>query len=317
MVWRRLFHRDHEPEDERQEAPDRPAEPTPHSAQSTTNPFAGEEQPARKFPLHMQQAPTQRQRPGSADPRTRLATLRQRRTAVMYDVEQGELAREDDNPWKQRASLLTEALDTVQADRDEAVKVKPQPYVPLDSTPIRDPRVTFENEIATVAFSIGDQRFDYEELQDWAERGHQVIRGDLARTHGSPEPFLPNNVPTDLRKPFQEHLDLSLFVYATDLRDRAVNGEPMPEVTTLADLAQPCPVCGGWTDVLGRCQSCARRNARIQELDRERNRLLSERAEELEEQHRVAERLPVARRRLADIDTEIATVERSLDQSGT
>ena len=95
-------------------------------------------------------------------------------------------------------------------------------------------------------------------------------------------------------------------MFASDLRDRTLDGEPVPAAATLADLARPCPQCGGWTDWRGTCQACASRAAAAASLKREERRLLDERAAEAEEQHRVAERLPLARRRLRDLDAQIA-----------
>lgn len=317
MVWRRIFHRDSEPDDTHDNTPRTAGDHQghgSHSAQPSANPPAGETQSDHAVPPHMQEALTQQpeRRPRNDDPRSRLAKLQRRRTAVLYDVEQGEMAHDDDNPWKQRAALLTEALETVEGDRAETVHAGKEPYYPVAPIPIRNPEVTFQDEAATVAFDIGDQHFSWEEPLDWAERGRQVIRGDLVQTTGSIDPLLPDDVPPGLRDPLRSHLELSLFVHATDLRERTLEDDPQPSELTLAELARPCPECGGWTDVLGRCQACARRNARIQQLAQERNRLLSERSEELEEEHRMAERLSIARRRLADIDREITSLEQSI-----
>ncbi len=312
MVWRRIFNRDSESEKPQYSAFSQDDEHASHSVQPLENPPANEAHAARRIPLHMQQALSgQRRKPETDDPQARLATLRRRRTAALYDAEQGEMAQAEDNPWRERAELLTESLETVESDRAAVIQIDKQPYHPVEPAPIRDLNVDLDNDIATVAFDIGKERFRWEEPRDWAERGRQVIRDDLVRTSGATDPLLPGDVPAALRDPLRAHLDASLFVLATDLRDQALNDEPMPTGLTLADLARPCPKCGGWTDVLGRCQACARRHARIQQLDQERNRLLSERAEELEEEHRMAERLSIARRRLADIDTEIATLERA------
>ena len=317
MVWRRIFRRSPEPEDSSREASNDSDSEASHSVKPSENPPDSGTNRSRSMPPHMQRAIEQHQRPAPRgdDPRERLATLRRRRTAVLYDIEQGEMAHREDNPWKQRVALLGEALETVEQDRKAAGQVEPAPFHPLDSTPIQRSNVGFENDVAIVTFTIGNEAFVYEEPLDWAERGHQVTRGELARTSGSSEPLLPTNLPEELREPLRNHLDLSLFVFASELRDRALNDEPLPDHPTLADLAPPCATCGGWTDYLGRCQHCARRNARIQELDRERGRLMDERSEELEEEHRMAERLPVARRRLADIDTEIAKVERQVAEN--
>lgn len=311
MVWRRIFNRDPEPNETQDSASRQDDEQRSHSAQPSANPPASDDQLTRAIPLHLRQALSQQRRgPATDDPQARLATLRRRRTAALYDVEQGEQAQADDNPWRQRAELLTESLATVESDRAGVLHARNEPYHPVKPVPIRDLHVDLDNDIATVTFAIGNERFRWEEPRDWAERGHQLIPGELVRVSGSTEPLLPEDVPEELRDALRAHLDLSLFVLATDLRDRSLNDEPLPTGPTLADLARPCPLCGGWTDILGRCQACARRNARVQQLDLERNRLLSERAEELEEEHRMAERLPIARRRLADIDTEIATLER-------
>ncbi|HEV2129045.1 MAG TPA: hypothetical protein VGR22_10545 [Thermomicrobiales bacterium] len=291
MVWRRLFHR--QPNDEQRPA----AQPD-----------------ERTLPPHLKEQLKQRPRRtgDAADLRRRLAALRKRRTDALYDIEQGELALEDDNPWKQRIELLGETLETVEADYAEAEEVEPGPYHPLPETPIEDMRVAIENDVATVSFRVGDEPFAYEEPLDWAERGHQIARTELRRTAGDPSTVVPDNVPDELRDELHSHLENSLFVLATVLRDATLDEEPVPEKVTLADLARPCSTCGGWMDVRGRCQHCARRKLRLQELFRERDRLLSERAAEIEEQHRMAERLPLARRRLNDVEAEIAQIEEQL-----
>lgn len=313
MVWRRIFRRESDPEPKTQGESSTSDQASAHSAQPSANPPTDVGHPAPRIPLHMQQSLSQRQQTGTSDPHARLAALRRRSVAATYDLEQGELALHDYNPWKQRAELLTEALGTIQQDRAEAELVATGPVYPLAETPVGDRVVTFEHDVATVTFTINDHAFRYEEPLDWAERGHQVVRGDLVKVAGSVDPLVPEDAPGELREPLRAHLELSLFVFATELRERTLDEEPLPGNVTLADFAPPCPVCGGWTDYLGRCQACARRKAEIQELDRERNRLLSDRAAEFEEERRVAERAPIARRRLHDIDTEIETIERSLE----
>lgn len=295
MVWRRIF----------QPQPD-PEEPAGEDAKAALPPHLAERFGAR------------RREPGSPaeELRRRLARLRNQQQATRYDIEQGELAIEEDNPWKQRIGLLGEALETVEADYRAAEAVAPGPFHPLPDTPIDGMDVAVENDVARVRFAIGDERFVYEEPLDWAERGHQITRSELVRVAGDPAALVPADTPAALRDELLRHLTGSIFVLATVLRDRTLDEEPLPEEITLADLARPCPTCGGWTDYRGRCQYCARRAARLQELFRERDRLLNERAAEIEEQHRAAERLPLARRRLADIEREIAATEARLEEAG-
>jgi hypothetical protein len=296
MVWRRMFHPDDEPDTPRndEEPPERP--------------------PQRAVPPHVaERLNLQPRRTGSAvDLRRRLARLQNQREQVAYDIAQGELALEDDNPWKQRVALLTETLETVEADRERAERAEPEPYWQVPPTPITDVAAEIENNVATVRFAVADEQFTYEEPLDWAERGHQIARTELRRVDGDPAKVLPGDVPSTLRDPLLAHLDHALFVFATVLRDSQLDEAPLPTGVTLADLARPCPTCGGWMDSRDRCQACARRKMRLQELFQERGRLLNERAAEIEEQHRMAERLPLARRRLKDIEAEIAVLERKV-----
>lgn len=309
MVWRRLFHQEPDNTDE-----SRSDDRSQHGASPET-PAGGRPGGDRSLPPHLQQqlGARRRQTGEPGDLRRRLATLERRRTATLYDIEQGELAASEDNPWKQRIRLLTEALETVEQDYKAAEEVDPGPYHPLPETPVTDIAVTFEEDVATVRYRVGNEPFVYEEPLDWAERGHQITRLELRQVTGDAEKLVPGDTPPELRDALLQHLQTSLFVLATVLRDRTLDEEPLPERIMLADLARPCPTCGGWTDYRGRCQNCAKRTARLQELFRERTKLLNDRAAEVEEQHRMVERLPLARRRLADVEREIAKLEEQME----
>lgn len=319
MVWRRLFGHQPEPEDDRDsDTEQRPAEEPSPSAEAPPGVNPRRPSGERRLPPHLAEHFGKRERPtgGVADLKRRLTTMKGRRTPALYDIEQGELATAEDNPWKQRIALLSESLETVEADRTEAAVIAPGPYHPVPATPITDISIPFENDVATVLFTVGDRQFVYEEPLDWAERGHQIARTELIRAKGEPALLVPEDTPPDMRDELHRHLEHSLFVLATELRDRALDEEQLPENLTLADLAKPCPECGGWTDFRGGCQYCARRKIRLQDLFRERDRLLDERASEMEEQHRLAERLPLARRRLADVEREIEELERKIAEAG-
>jgi hypothetical protein len=259
----------------------------------------------------MEERGTERPRSRLASNDERMARMQRQRLAILYDIEQGEIASEPENPWQNRIELLTEAMAAVQDDLRDVAETTPSPWHPLPATPVTDVVVDTE-DAATVAFAIEGNRFTYAEELDWAERGHQLARPELEPIEGDVTPLLPEDVPELLRGPLATHLIDSLFVFATDLRDRQLDGEPLPTGPTLADMGKPCPACGGWTDWRGRCEACTVRKARQLELKREETRLLGERSREAEERHRLVERLPVARRRLADLDTEIAAIERSL-----
>jgi hypothetical protein len=237
----------------------------------------------------------------------RFEQLKRRREGAMYDLSQAELALKDDNPWRQRVQLLTEALEAVERDLEELDNLPRREVPSLPSTPIEILEVMAE-EPAAISFRIGDQTFRYEEDLDWAERGGPVVHGELQHRSGDPEALVPKSVPAELQSELVDHLVDSLFVFATDLRDRALTGEPRPAAPTLADLARPCPKCGGWQDWRGNCSECKRRQWRRQQLEAEGERLDGERTAEIEDQAKWSERLPVARKRLAEIDAEIAAL---------
>ena len=269
---------------------------------------------APTLPPHMQRLVGERskarpQRHASVEERR--AQYDRKRLAIQYDIEQGHLATEPENPWTHRIELLTEALGTIEDDLKAESEAPPTPFYPLPPIPIND--ITIErNRGITVSFTIDGHRFVFAETLDWAERGHRVSQPEFRATDGDVGKLIPAETPPELQEPLKRHLTDSLAVFATDLRDRALDNEPMPTSATLADLARPCKACGGWADWRGRCDTCTNRKARMQSLRLEQTRLLRERANEAEERHRMAERLPVARRRLADLEAEIAAFERSL-----
>ena len=246
--------------------------------------------------------------PGTAAKRQRLEQLRKRRELVAFDVDRAESAVRPDNPWQERIDLLGESIATVEADLAALDALPPEPTFPLPETPITEIEAT-AGEPAAVRFAIGSERFLFEEETDWDQRGGPRVRGDLRQRAGDAATLVPSAAPSDRRDALARHLADSVAVFATDLRDRALDGEPLPAAPTLADLARPCPECGGWRDWHGHCDACAQRAWRRQQLQQEIARLDSERTEEAEERHKWAERLLIARRRLADVDAEIARLE--------
>ncbi|MGI8643641.1 MAG: hypothetical protein ACR2LS_05945 [Thermomicrobiales bacterium] len=237
----------------------------------------------------------------------RQADLERRRQGLIFDIDQGELAQTKPNPWSERIALLDETLTTIAADR-EAVEAAPQaPFCQVPDVPIHIRDVT-SGEPATVRFDIGAERFFYAEEIDWDQRGGAIVQGDLRHQKGDVAAIVPADTPEELRPPLARHLAASTLTFATALRDWALAGEPLPIGPTLRDLASPCPKCGGWSEWGGRCPACAERDLQLQELHTEMLRIQDERATEAEIRHRLMERIPIARRRLADVEAELATL---------
>lgn len=299
MPWKRFWKR-----------ADRDDEPAPTSA--TTAAPAADGNAQRRLPPHLARLAGRERPPAPAGPAgddraRRLRSLEQRRNGMLYEVRQGEQAEAEDNAWTQRIDLLTEALATISDDLTRLDAAPKRPYHPVPPTPVSIERVD-AGDTARVSLRVGDQRFDYSDDPDWAERGHQITRTELVRRSGDPSRLVPDDTPEELRAALERHLSDSLFVLATDLRDRRLDDEPFPDRIVLSDLARSCPACGGWMDWRGTCQACAQRAAAAAELRREQTRLLDERAAAAEERHRLIERLPLARRRLRDVEVEIAAL---------
>jgi hypothetical protein len=234
-----------------------------------------------------------------------LSMLRNRRETVLFDLEQAELALQPENPWRDRVALLDEALAAVQSDRERVRNESEPAGRPVPATPIEE-IATSEGPPPSVSFRIGDQRFHYEEDIDWAERGFQLARSELQPLSGDPAGLVPHEFPEADQVALRDHLTDSLFAFASDLRDRMLAGQDPPTTVTLADLARPDETNGGWYLWGGASPAAQRKQHRLQELASEEQRLYDERKQELDELARLADRLPIARRRLADVDAEIA-----------
>lgn len=264
----------------------------------------------RKLPPHMQRILEERRHrfddaPGRDD--SKRASLEQRRLAIQFDIDQGELAQSPDNPWSERIALLTEALELVERELAEARVVEPGAYHPFPATPLANVSVS-EAEPYAVSFEIEGEPFVWQEKLDWIERGGLLAQPELEQVRGSVSNIDIGDLPDSMRVSAKSHLRESMSSLAVALRDARLNDEAIPNGLTLASLGQPCPKCGGWADYNGQCNACSIRAAREQHLFQERQHLMKERSAEAEERHRMAERLPLARRRMADVERELSAL---------
>src|SRR5918994_4184832 len=127
-----------------------------------------------------------RRRPPAADPamQSRLDALRQRRDMAAYDLERALAARQPENPWRERMELLDRSLATIEDDLHALDATAPLPPIPLPETPITDIEVRLEEPVS-VAFTIGPERFLWEEEIDWDQRGGPVVRGQVLQRSGN------------------------------------------------------------------------------------------------------------------------------------
>lgn len=235
----------------------------------------------------------------------RKARLEQRVLDLRYDIQQAEGALNEPNRWTERIAELDNAIDQAKNDAAAIRSAVPQePGIPLPPWPVTIVSLRGA-EPADIQLRIGDVPFHYVEDLDWSERGHQRAPTELRRTEGDLDALMPATVPTERREQLREHLAHGLSTLVEDLRERTLDREPLPQLT-LADLASPCPTCGGWRDLRGRCPACQQREWQISALEDDVRRLRKERVETLEDMQTLRDRLPLLRRRLADAEVEAA-----------
>jgi hypothetical protein len=243
--------------------------------------------------------------PTDPDRATRITALRKRREALLHDVEAAQDAASAGNRWRAEIALIDQAIE--ETDRDLATIGASDGRAPgaaLPETPITG--ITVDTDpVPRVRFKVGDQEFSYAEEIDWAERGHQLARSDLVRDAGDIDAVVPRAIPQNQRLALREHLERSLFAFASDVRDRALGDQAAP-TATLADLAEPSAEYGGWLEWGG--QSPVQQMEAIERtrLLTERDRLMTDRNRLIEDEAKTAENLPLAKRRLADVDKELA-----------
>lgn len=265
----------------------------------------------RKLPPHMQRIIEERSRNIDGDQsgaESRRAALERRRMAIQFDIDQGELALSPDNPWTHRIELLSEALGNIETELQAARQIEEQPFHPLPETPISDVEVS-DAEPYQVSFRIGEEIFRWGERLDWIERGGILAQPEFVQEAGDAAKLVPANTPPELITPLTSHLRESVMAFAVVLRDARLGNEQLPANVTLADLAPKCPICGGWMDFNKTCNACAVRKVNENQLFQERQHLMKERSSEAEERHRLGERLPLALRRMEDIEQQLAQLE--------
>jgi len=251
--------------------------------------------------------------PTPSEQRARRRQRLERRVSDLgYDIRRAEETLHEPNRWSERIDGLTEAIEQTRRDI-QAVLTAPPDWigVPLPATLVVVEHVQ-PNEPAEVRVRIGDVSFRYAEDLDWAERGHQKTEAVLRRVDGDIDALLPPEIPSTQVDSLREHLAHGLSMLAEALRDAALDGAGTPQPTlTLADLATPCPDCGGWRDLKGRCPACQEREWHASALRADTDRLIKERNDAIEEMQRLRERLPVLRRQLADSEEELAKLAES------
>lgn len=240
----------------------------------------------------------------AAPPSDRIATLKRRRDGILFDVEQSELAQQPENPWRERIELLNQTIADIRRERD-GLESFPRIERPTPSNlPVTITQVAADDP-AAVSFSIGNEPFLFESEIDWAERGTTISRNEIELRSGDASKFASPEWSESDRGEFTLRLNESLFIFASDLRNRVENGEALPGELSLADLISACPACGDWQLWGGFCPTCAERDRQRKSLDGEiSSRLLEINAEE-EERAKLADRLPIALRRLADVQSEL------------
>ena len=250
----------------------------------------------------------QPERPVREAERRRLARLYQRREELRYDLMLAEQALQPENRWTERLRELDAAIADLEEQRKALESVPPVllPY-PLPSVPV-EVRVAVGESPATVELEISGVVLRWVEEVDWAERGHQLAPAQLRRVEGELENVLTAVGYRDPSPELLATLEASADLVAADALESARRRQVWTEIR-FADLARPCPACGGWRDLRDRCPTCAARAWQVQQLVSERNRLRRERDEVFRDWQRARDRLPIIQRQLAEVEADIRQLE--------
>ena len=244
--------------------------------------------------------------PADPEKAARVDALRKRREALVHDVTSAEEAGMERNRWRTEIALIDQAVAEIERDVSEIGVTLPPPGMVLPPVPITE--ITSETDpVVRVRFRIGVVDFAFAEEIDWAERGFQLARGELIPEHGDVAAIIPTNVPDSERAQLRSHLERSLFAFASDVRDRTLAEQELP-TATLADLAPPSQDFGGWLDWTGQSAIQQSQVTERHRLRTELERLRVERARLIDDEAATAERLPIARRRLMELDREIEAI---------
>lgn len=208
------------------------------------------------------------------------------------------------NRWTDRVEQLDDAIS--QANEDLAqLTPRHDATLPVALAPwpiVIDVRST---EIpAEITIRVGREMMRFCEDVDWSERGHQLALPTLRQVEGDVASLVSNDLGPDTRELLVSHLSNGFSIIANDSLRRAVEGEPLLDLT-LDRLTQSCDRCGGWLDPLGRCSSCAELDWRRNQITAAIARLIDERDDVIADQERMRERLPVFRRQLQDVERDI------------
>jgi hypothetical protein len=235
------------------------------------------------------------------------ARLERRIRDLRYDIGQAELAQAEHNRWTERVEGINQAIEQARRDIEAVMQIPPgwTPQ-PLPAWPVVVESVQ-PAEPAEVQLRVGEVPFHYSEALDWAERGHQKAPPELRRVAGEIEALMPDSIPPERRDELRDHLAHGLSTLANQLREDALDGVTTPPLT-LAGLASPCPKCGGWRDLKGRCPACQEREWRADHLQADIDRLIKERIDQLDELARFRDRMPILRRQLSDSEAELAAL---------
>ena len=237
--------------------------------------------------------------------RVRIDDLHRRRDMLLYEIDRGELAGRPDNPWTARIALLTESLATIAADRAALDREPPAPTWSVPPLPV-DEIVIETSEPLIVSFRVGPEPFRFAEQRDWDNRGGMVVRGDLEPVSGAANALVPQDLPSSIRPAFTGAVSDAVLAFAVRLRDDALASEAHQSVNTLRDIIMEDDETGGWRDLHGANPVRLDRAFRRQRLRAEEDRLIAERNAERDEQRTLADRLPIARRRLAQVESDLA-----------
>ncbi len=229
-----------------------------------------------------------------ADPAT--TNRLERHEALRRELELAESAATDQSHWTARVNEIDEAIESLEVEMktpdariDRSIPVLPDTPIGLEAIKPDAP--------SRVQLSVNDQSLQFAEEIDWAERGTNIVRGELILDDHDRQ-RLAETLPVDDRD--RGLIETSLIELATAIRNAALEGARPLALPQLNQLLAPCPDCGDLRLWNGVCLTCAQRNHARQQLLEQRQRLFAERDIVIREREAIVEQLPILRKRVAE-----------------
>lgn len=220
----------------------------------------------------------------------------ERHESLRRELDLAESAANDQSQWTNRVNEIDEAIESLDLELRAPVSRIDRPLPGLPEAPIVLVAIK-PDAPSEIQLSVNEQALRFAEEIDWAERGTNIVRGELM-LNDLDRQRLAEALPVEDRD--RDLIETSLIELATAVRNATLEGTQPPDLPQLNQLLSPCPICGDLRLWNGVCLTCSQRSHLRQQLLEQRQRLFGERDSVIRERESLVEQLPILRKRVAE-----------------